>query len=198
MRNWYYFTWLSGDFNVEQHVHLLDTCARPMRDQYPVRAVGTGGRQVRTGPEYGHIYDHFAIVYEYASRVKLFASCRQMAGCRNDISAHFLGSRGRGTLGRLTAGRDEWVYQGQDVVPVQAEHDALFAAIRSGNPINNGAYLAKTTLMAIMGRMAAYTGQQITWEMALNSREDLSPPRYAWDVELPMAPVARPGLTRFV
>jgi predicted dehydrogenase len=198
MRNWYYFTWLSGDFNVEQHVHLLDTCAWAMRDQYPVRAVGTGGRQVRTGPEYGHIYDHFAIVYEYASGVKLFASCRQMAGCRNDISAHFLGSRGRGTLGRLTVGRDEWAYDGQDVVPVQAEHDALFAAIRSGQPINNGEYLARTTLMAIMGRMAAYTGQQITWEMALNSREDLSPPRYAWDVELPMPPVARPGLTRFV
>jgi hypothetical protein len=113
-------------------------------------------------------------------------------------SAHILGSRGRGTLGSLTVGPDEWVYQGRDVVPVQAEHDALFAAIPSGQPLNNGEYVARRTLLAIMGRMAAYTGQQITWEMALNSREDLSPPRYAWDVKLPMPPVARPGQTRLV
>src|SRR5437763_2048412 len=77
MRNWYNFTWLSGDFNVEQHVHFLDVCAWVMRDCYPVRAVGLGGRQVRTGPEHGNIYDHFAVVYEYADGAKLFSNCRQ-------------------------------------------------------------------------------------------------------------------------
>jgi predicted dehydrogenase len=90
MRNWYYFTWLSGDFNVEQHVHILDLCAWIMNDQYPVRAYGTGGRQVRTGPDYGNIYDHHAVTYEYANGAKLFATCRQMPGCMNDISTHVM------------------------------------------------------------------------------------------------------------
>src|ERR1022692_1201733 len=85
MRNWYYYTWLSGDFNVEQHVHYLDVCAWIMRDTYPVRCYGTGGRQVRTGAEYGHIFDHFSVVYEYANGVKLFSTCRQQAGCVNDM-----------------------------------------------------------------------------------------------------------------
>jgi predicted dehydrogenase len=197
MRNWYYFTWLCGDFNVEQHVHMLDTCAWAMKDEYPKQAIGTGGRQVRTGPEYGHIYDHFAVIYEYASGVKLFASCRQQAGCRNDISAHYLGTKGKATLGRITTGSGTWTFAGENNVAVQTEHDELFASIRKGQPINNGDYLAKSSLMAILGRMAAYTGQVITWEMALNSKEDLSPPRYDWNVPLSVPPVAKPGVTRF-
>ena len=97
MRNWYYFTWLSGDFNVEQHVHNLDVCAWVMGDQYPVKAVGMGGRQVRTGPEYGNIYDHHSVVYEYANGARLISNTRQMAGCKNDISVNVLGSRGTAT-----------------------------------------------------------------------------------------------------
>src|SRR5262245_47668362 len=98
MRNWYCFTWLSGDFNVEQHVHLLDTCSWAMGDRYPARAVGTGGRQQPTGPEYGHIYDHFAITYAYEGGAKLFATYRQQTGCANDISACVLGTKGRAAL----------------------------------------------------------------------------------------------------
>jgi predicted dehydrogenase len=204
MRNWYYFTWLSGDFNVEQHVHLLDTCSWVMGDRYPARAVGTGGRQQRTGPEFGHIYDHFAITYEYEDGAKLFATCRQQAGCANDISAHVLGTKGRAALNssrrgggpRIEAGAT-WRYNGPPTNVYQAEHDALFASIRRGQPINNGQYMARSTLLAIMGRMAAYTGQVITWEQALGSEEDLSPPRYAWDVPLSVPPVAIPGQTKF-
>jgi len=204
MRNWYYFTWLSGDFNVEQHVHLLDTCSWVMGDRYPARAVGTGGRQQRTGPEYGHIYDHFAITYEYEGGAKLFATCRQQAGCANDISAHVLGTKGQAALNssrrgggpRIEAGLP-WRYNGPRTDVYQAEHDALFASIRRGEPINNGQYMAKSTLLAIMGRMAAYTGQVITWEQALGSEEDLSPPRYDWDVPLSVPPVAIPGQTKF-
>jgi predicted dehydrogenase len=201
MRNWYYFTWLSGDFNVEQHVHMLDLCSWAMNGKYPVRAVGTGGRQVRTAPEYGHIYDHFAITYEYEDGAKLFATCRQQQGCSNDISVHLLGTKGRAELSsrRLTiTGAQDWKYGNTENVAVQAEHDALFASIRAGKPLNNGDYLAKSSLLAIMGRMAGYTGQQITWEMALNSKEDLSPPSYDWNVALPDPPVAIPGVTRFV
>ncbi len=202
MRNWYNFTWLSGDFNVEQHVHFLDVCAWVMNDEYPVRAVGMGGRQVRTGPEYGHIYDHFAVVYEYANGAKLFSNCRQQRGCKNDISAQVMGTKGRAELSERRKGLaihtdTAWVYAGPNNPMYQTEHDELFAGIRSGRPINNGDYMAKSTLLAITGRMAAYTGQVITWDMALNSKEDLSPPAYDWNVKLPVPPVAMPGITKF-
>ena len=105
MRNWYYFTWLSGDFNVEQHVHFLDVCAWVMKDDsIPCKAVGMGGRQVRTGPEYGHIYDHFSVVYEYADGAKLFSNCRQQAGCDNDMSGHVLGTKGTAELAERKTG----------------------------------------------------------------------------------------------
>ena len=119
MRNWYYFTWLSGDFNVEQHVHSLDVCAWVMKDEYPVKAIGMGGRQVRTGPEYGHIFDHFSVVYEYANGVRLFSNCRQQPGCKNDMSAHVARHRRAGpscpsAQGRLEDPRrgGEWAYDG--------------------------------------------------------------------------------------
>ncbi len=204
MRNWYYFTWLSGDFNVEQHVHLLDVCAWAMKDEYPVKAIGMGGRAVRTAPEFGHIFDHFSVTYEWANGVKLFANCRQQSGCKDDISGHVIGSKGRAQLAERKRGNviksdsGEWVYSGPENLLYQQEHDELFAGIRSGKPINNGEYMAKSTLLAIMGRMAAYTGKEVTWDMALNSQEDLSPPRYDWDVALPMPPVATPGITKFI
>jgi predicted dehydrogenase len=204
MRNWYYFTWLCGDFNVEQHVHFLDVCAWVMKNEYPVSAVGLGGRQVRTGPEYGHIYDHFSVVYEYASGAKLFSNCRQQPRCKNDISAHVAGTRGRAELSERRKGPSirsttgTWHYDGPTNEMYQTEHDALFASIRNGQPINNGDYMAKSTLLAIMGRMAAYTGQLITWEMALNSKEDLTPAKYDWDLALPVPLVAMPGVTKFV
>jgi predicted dehydrogenase len=201
VRNWLYFTWLSGDFNVEQHVHSLDKMAWAMRDQYPVKAVGLGGRQVRTGPEFGHVFDHHAVVYQYANGVKCFSSCRQQAGCENDVTDHVMGTLGTCDVMRhRIAGKWPWQYvasrarRRDDMY--QNEHNELFASIRSGNPINNGDYMAKSTLMAIMGRMATYTGQEISWEQALNSREDLTPPRYEWG-PLPVAPVARPGITTF-
>ena len=201
MRNWYYFTWLSGDFNVEQHIHLLDLCSWIMKDEHPVRAYGTGGRQVRTGPEYGNIYDHHSVVYEYASGAKLFATCRQMSGCLNDISTLVMGAKGTATLGQrgleIAAG-DRWSYRGEKNVSQQTEHDELFAGIRAGKPINNGDYMTKSTLLAIMGRMATYTGQEITWDQAMNSQEDLSPEGYDWDAKPPASIVAIPGVTRLV
>ena len=201
-RNWYYFTWLSGDFNVEQHVHNLDVCAWAMGDKYPEKAVGMGGREVRKGPEYGNIFDHHAVVYEYASGARLISNTRQMKGCKNDISVHMLGTGGSATLterknGVKISAKDEWVSRDEAKNLYQVEHDELFASIRSGKPINNGEYMAKSSLLAIMGRMATYTGQEITWDMAWNSREDLTPPRYEWG-EIPAPPVAVPGSTKFV
>jgi predicted dehydrogenase len=201
VRNWLYFTWLSGDFNVEQHVHSLDKMAWAMRDQYPVRAIGLGGRQVRTGPEYGHIFDHHAVVYEYQNGVKCFSYCRQQNNCAQEVKDYVMGSQGRcDVMDHTITGRTSWHYgrdqARRDASMYQTEHNELFASIRSGRPINNGEYMAKSTLMAIMGRMATYTGQVITWENALNSTDDLSPPRYDMHATLPVPPVARPGVTR--
>jgi predicted dehydrogenase len=200
MRNWYYYTWLSGDFNVEQHVHFLDICTWLMRNQYPVRCVGSGGRQVRMGPQFGHIYDHFSVYYEYADGTRLVSHCRQMPGCYNDMSVQALGTKGIADLSErrfVIHGESPWIRPGRDNAFYQTEHDELFASIRKGTPINNGDYMAKSTLIAVMGRMAAYTGRQINWEMALNSKEDLSPAGYAWG-PMPEPVVATPGVTPFV
>jgi predicted dehydrogenase len=203
MRNWYNFTWLSGDFNVEQHVHFLDVCAWVMRDKYPTKAVGMGGRTILAGTEYGNIYDHFSVVYEYPDGQRLISNCRQQPKCKNDMSAHVLGTKGRALLsekdgGLWLKGATDWTFKGPNNNLYQQEHDELFASIRSGKPINNGEYMAHSTLLAIMGRMAAYTGQEITWEKALNSKEDLTPPKYDWNVPLPDPPIALPGVTKFV
>lgn len=202
MRNWYYYTWLSGDFNVEQHVHYLDVCAWLMRDTYPVRCVGTGGRQVRTQAHFGHIYDHFSVVYEWANGVKLFSQCRQQQGCAGDMSGHVLGSRGTAMLAErrrglvIRSGGNDRAYDGPTNNMYQTEHDVLFASIRNGRPINNGEYMAKSTLMAIQARMAAYTGQVVTWDQAMNSTEDLSPAGYTFDSRPPASEIAMPGVTR--
>lgn len=210
LRNWLYFTWLSGDFNVEQHIHSLDKIAWIMQNEYPVRAVGSGGRQIRTDPLYGNIFDHHTVVYEYANGVKLFSACRQQVGCAGDVSDHVMGSNATCHIeatfpvrASITRGNKKiW----QLATPgrkaprgnmYQNEHDELFASIRDGKPINNGEWMAKSTLMAIMGRMATYTGQVITWDMAMNSKENLTPPAYEFG-SLPVAPVARPGITKFV
>ncbi len=201
MQNWYYFTWLSGDFNVEQHVHNLDLCAWSMSDEYPVKAIGMGGREVRKGPEYGNIFDHHSVVYEYANGARLVSNTRQMEGCKSDISVTVLGTSGTAFLAERRNGvrisaKGEWTYGGEEKNLYQVEHDELFASIRTGNPINNGEYMAKSSLLAIMGRMATYTGQEITWDMAWNSKEDLTLPRYGWG-DLAAPEVAVPGLTRY-
>jgi predicted dehydrogenase len=211
LRNWLYFTWMSGDFNVEQHIHSLDKMAWVMSNEYPVRAVGSGGRQVRTDSLYGNIFDHHTVVYEYANGLKLFSSCRQQVGCAGDVSDHIMGTKGtchietapppRGTINAFPDGKLLWRSVANLRKPpqddmYQNEHDELFASIRAGKPINNGEWMAKSTLMAIMGRMATYTGQVIEWEKALASKEDLTPPAYEFG-PLPVAPVARPGFTKF-
>ena len=207
IRNWYYYSWLSGDFNVEQHVHSLDKMQWAMHDEPPVRATGVGGRQLRTAPNYGNIYDHFSVVYEYAGGVKAFSRCRHWRGCSNDVSDHLFGTKGTCHIDRKQLriqGEGNWHYgmRGKDgrrgrIDMLQLEHDALFASIRSGEPINNGEYMSRSTLMAIMGRMSAYTGKAITWDEALHSKERLGPSEYTWG-PLEVAPVAVPGVTSVV
>ncbi len=199
LRNWLYFTWLSGDHIVEQHIHSIDKTLWAMKDVPPVKAVGVGGRQVRTDPAYGHVYDHFSITFEWADGTKAFSQCRQQEGCANDVSDHFYGTKGHCDVFRhAITGETPWKWDGENERSMyQVEHDELFASIRGGRPINNGDYMCKSTLMSIMGRMAAYTGQVVTWDAALGSKEDLTPPAYVLG-PLPMPPVAMPGFTKFL
>jgi predicted dehydrogenase len=197
MRNWYYYTWLSGDHIVEQAVHGIDTMAWAMGDEPPTLCWGSGGRQVRTDPQYGNIYDHFSIVYEYPSGVRGYHTCRHWAGTEARVKDYILGAKGScDVFGSSIQGAEHWRYRGPKADMYQTEHNEMFAAIRAGKPINNGLYAARSTLLAIMARMAAYTGQVITWDMALNSKENLSPTEYTWG-DAPNRPVARPGFTKF-
>jgi len=202
MRNWYYFTWLSGDHNVEQHVHSLDKALWAMGDEPPLRAWGTGGRQVRTDPMWGDIYDHHAVVYEYPDNIHVHAYCRQQGGCWRDTSDHFFGTQGHANiLKNEIDGENPWKYDGPSGNMYDLEHEALFQSIRSGRPINNGQYMAYSTMLAILGRMVTYTGQAITWDDAINDQTVLAPDRYTWDGTPPTLPgedgrypVAMPGV----
>ncbi len=201
MRNWYYFTWLSGDFNVEQFVHQLDRMAWVMGGRYPVRCYATGGRQQRTGPEYGHIYDHFSSVHEFENGVRLFATTRHQRGCTNERQELVFGTKGTADLARgVITGPKAWRLERRRkrVDSHQLEQNAFLAALRSGNYIHNGDYMAKSTMMAILERMSAYTGKSLTWEQAINSKQVLAPSAYDWDADPPKAEVAIPGVTPFV
>ena len=206
MRNWYPFTWLSGDHNVEQHVHSLDKAAWLMHEEPPLQAWGLGGRQVRSEETIGNIFDHHAVVYEYAGGVRLYSYCRRQANCANDTSDHFFGTEGHcNVLKHQIDGKTEWRYRGPKCNMYEMEHEELFASIRNGKPINNGLLMARSTMLAILGRMVTYTGQAITWDKAINSSEDLSPAGYAWDADPPILPdengkypIAVPGVTKFV
>lgn len=216
LRNWLYFTWLSGDHIVEQAVHTIDKVAWAMKDEMPVRAWATGGRQQRVDPAFGHIWDHFAVVYEWASGARAHMYCRQQDQVVTGVNDHFIGTKGvcdiksdfspkNGSpsyvIKQHGQGGEEWRLSN---IPkdfpnaYQVEHDELFASIRDGKPINAGQRVPNSAMMAILGRMAAYTGQVVTWEQAVKSAEDLMPKEL--DLKAPMATpaVAVPGKTKLV
>ncbi|MBM3998141.1 MAG: Gfo/Idh/MocA family oxidoreductase [Planctomycetes bacterium] len=198
IRNWMYFTWLSGDHIVEQHVHSLDKALWLMNDQPPARCFGLGGRQVRSGEMWGHIYDHFAVCYEWPGGQKVFSHTRQMADCFNDVEDYVVGTNGTArVLAHEVAPRGgaAWKFTGERPSMYDLEHQALFAGLRSGQILNNGIYMSFSTMLAIMGREACYSGQSITWEQAMASTTSLSPTAYAWG-DVPAPTVAMPGTTK--
>jgi predicted dehydrogenase len=200
LRNWLYFTWLSGDHIVEQHVHNLDVVNWAV-GEFPARAMGMGGRQVRTDPDYGCIYDHFAIEYEYPGGVHLMSMCRQIDRCANRVEEVIRGTEGRAVLRPNYAvidGSSPWRFDADDGNAYVAEQRDLVASITKEGPhYNEARTVALSTLTAIMGRMSAYTGQEITWEQIMSSELDLSPPAYEF-TDLPVPPVAMPGITPLV
>lgn len=199
LRNWYNFVWLCGDGLVEQAVHAVDWMCWAMNDVPPAKAIAVGGRQV---PAHGgNIYDHIEVNYEYANGARAFLGCRQQANCANDNSAVMYGTKGVAReLGfggmPFIKGETNWRYAGRRPNMYQVEHDEMFAALRAGQPINDGVRLAHSTMAAIMGRMAAYTGEEVTWERALNSEERLVPEKLDWNMPLPVPPLAIPGQNR--
>jgi myo-inositol 2-dehydrogenase / D-chiro-inositol 1-dehydrogenase len=199
LSNWYNFVWSCGDSLVEQAVHSADKIAWAMGDEPPVSCVGVGGRTIPA--EGGNIYDHFEINYLYPNGVRAFLANRQIEGCYNENSDYILGTDGTLTIGRGPAprieGKTNWAWSGRKYDMYQREHDLLFASIRHHQPINDGKRMATSTLLAMMGRMAAYTGQEITWDMALNSQEQLFPDHLDWDGSMPVTPRAQPGITKF-
>jgi predicted dehydrogenase len=203
MRNWYYYNWLSGDFIVEQAVHSLDMMSWLMGDIMPVKATGTGGRQVRVGDIYGNIYDHFAVEFEYGNGAKGFHFTRQQSGTSNRNTVEVMGTDGNASvhIGRIyeITGKNAWKYTGPQNNMYQTEHDELFASIRNGKPMNDGEWMANSTMLAIWARMVGYTGQTITWEQAINSNEILGPKTedYTWDLKWNVPAVAKPGITKF-
>jgi myo-inositol 2-dehydrogenase/D-chiro-inositol 1-dehydrogenase len=198
LRNWLYFTWLSGDHIVEQHVHNIDVVNWAMND-HPASAYGMGGRQQRTDPAYGHIFDHFAIDYEYKNGVHLMSMCRQQVGTAGSVSEALVGTKGNCQVDRYTiTGQAPWrMSREQDNNPYVQEHTDLIASIRAAKPINELKNVSESTLTAIMGRMSAYTGKVVTWEQALNSKESLVPEKLEWG-SMPVPPIAVPGETPLI
>lgn len=198
LRNWLYYPWLSGDLIAEQHIHTLDVMAWIKRDVYPVVCTSLGGRQVRTDPLFGTVYDHFATVYEWADGTRGFSYCRQQGNCQPNVNEYVLGTEGKAAVFQhAITGKQPWKFDGKMRDMYQNEHDALFAAIRGGTVIDNGDYMVKSTMMALMGRMAGYTGKRITWEQAWNSQEELMPTTLTAETAPPKSEVAKPGLTKF-
>lgn len=195
LRNWLYFTWLSGDHITEQHVHNLDV-AHWAVGRTPVRCLGMGGRQVRTAQDYGNIFDHFAVQFEYEDGVQVSSQCRQIDGCSGRVEEVILGTEGQAILASGRAqikGPKAWRFDSQQENPYVSEHRALVAGITGGEYINEGERVAHSTLMAIMGRESAYTGKTLTWEKVLASEERLMPEALDLAGALATPAVAVPG-----
>jgi predicted dehydrogenase len=198
IRNWYNFSWLSGDGLVEQAVHSVDKLGWAMGDKDPISCIATGGRQIPS--EGGNIFDHCHIAYEYENNVVCHLGQRQIRGCQNETNDIIRGTKGALILGKGTSpyidGEERWRHRGDVKNMYQVEHDEFFASIRKGEMVNDGDWMLHSTMLAIIGRMAAYTGKRITWADAIKSEEDLAPEeRLKWGDKFEPTPLPRPGQT---
>ena len=200
MRNWMNFTWLAGDGFVEQCIHTVDKMMWAFGDKPPAKVVANGGR---VHPNYeGNIFDHMTATYEWANGARGVIAQRQIANCYSDNSDYVLGGKGKGWNGWSNAyfknadGSNGWRYRGENPDMYVVEHQHLYRAIRAGEFHNDGDRMVNSTLAGIMGRLSAYTGQEVTWEQALNSKIQLVPDNLSWDMKLPIEPLPVPGKTK--
>ncbi len=200
LRDWYDYLWLSGDATIVcSGGHSVDKISWWLGDVMPIKAMATGSRLY---PADGNTFDNCFVAYEYASGIRGFLACRSQPGCYTENADYIIGTKGVCTIHHARPpaikGENSWRYTGPKCNMYQTEHDELFASIRSGKPINDGTRMANTTLMAILGRMAAYTGQEISWQEALGSQQSLVPAKLDWNTKLEPLPTARPGITKFL
>jgi predicted dehydrogenase len=204
LNNWYHFVWTCGDHICEQHIHNLDVCNWAMGNKHPVKCRGVGSRAMRpAGPpkDAGHIYDQFAIDFEYEGGTTMFSMCRHIPNCENSVSESLVGTKGTCQVNAYTINGKRVAQGGRrdGGDPYVQEHTDLINSIRQGKPLNELQHVAESSLTAVMGRMAAYTGKTVTWDQALNSQEDTFPKeKLSWDMALPVPEVAVPGRTKFI
>ena len=224
MRNWYYFNWLCGDHILEQHIHNIDVANWFIGD-YPLKAQGMGGRQVRNGKDHGEIFDHHFVEFTYKTGAVISSQCRHQPGCMRRVDESFQGTKGSVNMryGDIVdlEGKEIYRYKSgnntksskpsrsianglNEPNPYQVEHDKLFASIRNGGLIADAENGAKSTLTAIMGRMATYSGKEITWDQAMNSKLELMPENPDWNTNPPTMPdsngiysIPTPGITTY-
>lgn len=184
MDNWYYFTWICGDHIVEQHIHNLDVM-NWIKQGHPIRAYGMGGAQKPRTSDDGEIFDHHAVEFEYADGTRMFSQCRHILGCWDSVAEHAVGTAGTADMADggsfIIKGKESWQARGKGINAWQEEHYPFWDAIRNNKPYNELEYGAHSTMTAIMGRMATYSGKVIDWERALNSEVNLGPDQYSWD-----------------
>jgi myo-inositol 2-dehydrogenase / D-chiro-inositol 1-dehydrogenase len=198
IRNWYYFTWLSGDFIVEQFVHELDKMSW-LLGKYPTSVLASGGRISRTEEKYGHVFDHFNAIFDYEGGQRYYASTRHQPGCDGMFRDNVFGTEGWCDMMKFTIyGKNQERLAKRRTDMHQLEHDEMYASLRQGEIPNNGEYMAHSTLMGIMARESAYTGKQVTWDQMLNSKNRYVPEKLDWNMDLPVPPIAKPGFTPFI
>lgn len=196
IRNWYYFNWLSGDHITEQAVHRIDIMNWALQN-HPVKATGLGGRQARVDPSYGHIFDHFSVEYQFPNGEHVTHMCSQIEGSTRRVGEHFSGTKGHADTSDRSItidGTYEWSFEEDVTNPYVQEHTDLIASIRAGEPLNEGRRVANSVLTGIMGREAAYTGREVTWEEIDDPGLDLAPKADTFR-DLPFPDVPTPGQT---
>jgi predicted dehydrogenase len=197
MRNWLYFTWLSGDHIVEQHMHNLDVMNWAFGGP-PVKAYGMGGRQSRTDPKYGDAWDHFSVEYEYANGARVQSLCRQVDGTSTRVTERLVGTKGTAKPSGAIMGEQPWKFERPFTNPYDQEHINLIRSIRAGTPLNEGRQVAESTLTAILGRISAYTGREVSYAWLLEaSKLHLAPSAYAWG-DAPKVEIPVPGVTPLI
>ena len=197
MHNWYHFAWIGGDHIIEQHIHNMDVCNWAMSDDlvdpaHPVEAVGLGSRR-KSYPKkgIGQIFDHHVVEFTYEDGTKMFSQCAQIDGCKNNVSEGIHGTKGSwdSLSNKITVdGKDVWRFRGRGNNPYDHEHVDLVAAIRNDQKYNEGWYGATSSMTAVLGRMATYSGNLVKWDDAVAKGPSLMPEKYAFDADPPVLP----------
>lgn len=207
-RNWYHFCWLSGDDVTQSLVHNVDRATWILKEETPQWAFGLAGRSSSFGEQYGDMFDHHTAIYEYASGARMYAVCRTQVGCYNNSGDIIMGTKGQCDLRRCRIqGETNWRFEGRHNNPYDAEQKALIEAVRSGTPINSGHYMANSTMVAVLGQLACYTGKATKWEQVSNShfQFDPAPEAASFQIDPPTRPdptgnypLPRPGITNLL